>query len=395
MNKLCVKLPPFSPDYSGVCSAIFDLNCIAVIHDASGCTGNYTGYDEPRWYGSRSAVFCSGLREIDAVLGDDEKLIQKVLQAAESLKPDFIAIIGSPVPMVIGADLRGIAADIELRTKIPCIGFDTTGTGYFPDGIAEACIALLERFTLKTDEKKLSGVNLLGVTPLLFGSETISSLKNVLLQNDLELVASFCEGLTMQAIQNAAQASLNLVVSQAGIQPARYLEKKFGIPYLVGAPIGKKAQADWVKSIFSCIEEQATQYPGNCPGNAEILILGDGVLCKAWQMGLQSEFGVASDCGCIFGAVPGLFGEDMLDLDSEYKISEAINSGKYTAVIGDPMFRALIRPDTELDFLDYPIYCVSSKMSNQKQENCIGEGLNSYYPHFTKAERADSLGKLI
>ncbi|MFQ9086536.1 MAG: hypothetical protein ACLR6H_07100 [Roseburia sp.] len=47
----------------------FDLGGIIVMHDASGCTGNYTGYDEPRWIGSKSAVFCSGLRRIDAVMG--------------------------------------------------------------------------------------------------------------------------------------------------------------------------------------------------------------------------------------------------------------------------------------------------------------------------------------
>ncbi len=395
MNKLCVKLPPFSPDYSGVCSAIFDLNCIAVIHDASGCTGNYTGYDEPRWYGSRSAIFCSGLREIDAVLGDDEKMIQKVLRAAESLRPDFIALIGSPVPMVIGTDLKGIAADVELRTKIPCIGFDTTGTGYFPEGLAGACTALAGRFTRETGEKKLNGVNLLGVTPLLFGSDTISSLKDVLLQNGFELVASFCEGLTMQGIRDAAQASLNLVVSQAGMQPAKYLEQKFGIPYLVGVPLGRRAQADWVKSIFTCIEEQDSRCPDNCGGDAGILILGDEVVCKAWQAGLQSEFGAAADCGCLFGAVSGFFKENVLELDSEHKISAAINSGKYYTVIGDPMFRTLIKPDTRLNFLDYPIYCVSSKMTLQKQANCIGEGLNAYYSHFIEAAKDAALKKFI
>lgn len=213
MGKLCVKLPPFSPDYSGVCSAIFDLNCVAVIHDASGCTGNYTGYDEPRWYGSKTAIFCSGLREIDAILGDDEKMIQKVLDATESLNPELIVLIGSPVPMVIGTDMKGIAADIEARTGIPCLGFDTTGTRYYSDGIAEACLALTERFTRMPEQKIPNGVNLPGLTPLDFGSSAASDLKAALVQNGLELVSSFCDGLTMEAAQHAAQASLNLVVS--------------------------------------------------------------------------------------------------------------------------------------------------------------------------------------
>ena len=83
MAKLSIWLPPFSPDYSGVSAVLFDLDTVTAMHDASGCTGNYTGYDDPRWYGSRSGIFCSGLRQMDAVLGDDEKLMEKIVAAAK------------------------------------------------------------------------------------------------------------------------------------------------------------------------------------------------------------------------------------------------------------------------------------------------------------------------
>lgn len=69
MARLSLWLPPFSPDYSGASAVLFDLKTVTAMHDASGCTGNYTGYDDPRWYGSHSGIFCSGLRQIDAVLG--------------------------------------------------------------------------------------------------------------------------------------------------------------------------------------------------------------------------------------------------------------------------------------------------------------------------------------
>ena len=329
MGKLCVKLPPFSPDYSGVCSAIFDLNCVAVIHDASGCTGNYTGYDEPRWYGSKTAIFCSGLREIDAILGDDEKMIQKVLDAAESLHPELIVLIGSQVPMVIGTDMKGIAADIEARTGIPCLGFDTTGTRYYSDGIAQACLALMERFTQTPERKIPNGVNLLGLTPLDFGSGAASDLKAALAQNSLELVSSFCDGLTMEAVQKAAQASLNLVVSQSGLRPARYLEKRFGIPFLVQIPIGKSAQENWLEAVHSCLNGQKSLVPHTTGKDAEILVLGDEILCRSLQLGLKADFGLAADCGCLFGTEPELPGANILNLEDEQKIEEAVNCGKY------------------------------------------------------------------
>ena len=69
MKNVWMYLPPFAPDYSGVCSALFELNGLLVIHDAAGCTGNYTGFDEPRWYGSSRAIYCSGIRKTDVVFG--------------------------------------------------------------------------------------------------------------------------------------------------------------------------------------------------------------------------------------------------------------------------------------------------------------------------------------
>ncbi|MFR5048648.1 MAG: nitrogenase component 1 [Faecalispora sporosphaeroides] len=377
MGKLCVKLPPFSPDYSGVCSAIFDLNCVAVIHDASGCTGNYTGYDEPRWYGSKTAIFCSGLREIDAILGDDEKMIQKVLDAAESLHPELIVLIGSPVPMVIGTDMKGIAADIEARTGIPCLGFDTTGTRYYSDGIAQACLALMERFTQTPERKIPNGVNLLGLTPLDFGSGAASDLKADLAQNGLELVSSFCDGLTMEAVQKAAQASLNLVVSQSGLRPARYLEKRFGIPFLVQIPIGKSAQENWLEAVHSCLNGQKSLVPHTTGKDAEILVLGDEILCRSLQLGLKADFGLTADCGCLFGTEPELPGANILNLEDEQKIEEAVNCGKYRQIIGDPMLRMLIHPETEVDFFDLPSYCISSKMSGTPPVSFIGERFNA------------------
>ena len=376
MGKLCVKLVPFAPDYSGVCSALFDLNCIAVLHDASGCTGNYVGFDEPRWYGSQSATFCSGLREIDAVLGDDEKLIQKVMQASASLRPDLIALVGSPVPMVIGTDFEGIAADLESRTGLPCVGFDTTGTQYYPVGVAKACIALAQRFTRPPERKRPLGVNLLGVTPLDFGTEASENLRSLLAANGLELVADFCDGLTLDAVGHASEASLNLVVSLAGLEPARWLHEKYGTPFLVGAPIGEKAQALWLEEVFRRLHSQEPGVMPACGGDAETLVLGDAVLCRSWQFGLQTEFGVSADCGCLFGTDPLLAGKHELNLASEDDIGRAVNSGRYRTVIGDPMFRSLIRPGSGIAFLDVPAYCVSSKTAGMPPCNPVGAGLN-------------------
>ena len=152
---------------------MFDLGGIVVMHDASGCTGNYTSYDEPRWLGSRSAIFCSGLRRMDAVMGNDDKFIKKTIAAANDLSPTIIAYLGSPVPMVIGTDLNGMAAETEYSTGIPSFGFNTTGQRFYDKGASDVFTALIKRFAeqRRKDHIHSRKANILGLLPIDLGNK--------------------------------------------------------------------------------------------------------------------------------------------------------------------------------------------------------------------------------
>ena len=103
MNQTARIISTYAGDTSGVCSALFELGGMTVMHDASGCNSTYNTHDEPRWYDHDSLVFISALTEIEAMLGDDKKLIRDILDAAERFSPRFIAIAGTPIPMMTGS----------------------------------------------------------------------------------------------------------------------------------------------------------------------------------------------------------------------------------------------------------------------------------------------------
>ena len=90
-------IPIYTADVSGVCSALYELGGMTVMHDPSGCNSTYNTHDEIRWYNQDSMIYISGLTEIDAVMGNDEKLIRDIEIAAEELKPKFIALAGSQI----------------------------------------------------------------------------------------------------------------------------------------------------------------------------------------------------------------------------------------------------------------------------------------------------------
>ena len=109
-------IPVYTADVSGVCSALYELGGMVVMHDPSGCNSTYNTHDEIRWYDQDSLIYISGLTEIDAVMGNDAKFIYDIEETARELKPKFIALAGSPIPFMNGTDFPAIAQVIETET---------------------------------------------------------------------------------------------------------------------------------------------------------------------------------------------------------------------------------------------------------------------------------------
>lgn len=381
MAVLSIYLSPFSPDYSGVSSVLFDLKTVTAMHDASGCTGNYTGYDEPRWYGSQSPIFCSGLREIDAVLGDDEKLIRKMIHAAEDLKPDLMALVGSPVPMVIGSDLVGVAAELEERTGIPSLGFDTTGTAYYDRGVAMATIALLKKFTPKAEQ--IPGtVNIVGASPMDFArGENLEDLKVLVTDAGYRITASLSMGYDMEQLKAAASASVNLAVSRAGILIAEHMKRAYGIPYLCGLPVGGLVSHEYLNALQNVMENgESRVMNGTVCETPEILIIGEQVQSNAIRMALEKEYGEKKIAvGCLFGMEAKLALPQDKNLSAEYLIKKEMNQEQYRIIIADPFLRQLLPKQTDKRFCTHAQYAVSSKVGVQETARLMGDHFRKWY----------------
>ena len=142
-------LTPFAPDQSGAVSVLYELGGLIAICDAGGCTGNVCGFDEPRWFEQKSALFSAGLRDMDAILGRDDRLVEKLVDAASKLDVKFVAIIGTPVPAVIGADYKALGRMCEKKLNMPAITIDTDGMELYDVGEEKAWLELFRTFAEK------------------------------------------------------------------------------------------------------------------------------------------------------------------------------------------------------------------------------------------------------
>lgn len=362
MEQLWITLPALAPDYSWVCSAVFDLGGVTIIHDASGCTGNYTGYDEPRWYGSKAKIFCSGLRDIDAVLGRDDRLIDNAIQAGELVKPSIYTVIGSPVPMVIGSDMKGIAREIEMETGVPSFGFDTNGLGLYNKGVEAAICALIGRFTRAQEKRVDRGVNILGTNAIDMGANgNDTDLTECLTSWGFTVVGRMMMGASMEQIRNLAGAEVNLVVTESGVAAAKLLWEKFQIPYVVGMPLGKEDEV--CQALERTIQDQQCRVI--CDGSQEggILIVGEQVLANSMRRAiLRQNPDVKVAVGTLYGLNHDIAGEGDIDIHSEERLIELIESGSYRILAGDPLMEELLEGDERMDFRALPHVALSSKL---------------------------------
>jgi len=230
-------IPIYTADVSGVCSALYELGGMTVMHDPSGCNSTYNTHDEIRWYDQDSLIFISGLTEIDAIMGNDEKFLRDIEDVAEELKPKFIALASSPIPFMNGTDFPGLARALTAETGIPAFSVSTSGMHDYVYGAGLALSEIARHFTGAAEKRKRK-LNLLGVTPLDFGPQPmVDAMKRRLEKYGWEILSTWAMGDTLEDLSHAGEAEVNLVVSSVGIPAANVLREKFGTPFLVGTPV--------------------------------------------------------------------------------------------------------------------------------------------------------------
>ena len=349
MKGLRKYLTPFAPDQSGAVSMCYALGGMVVIVDAGGCAGNICGFDEPRWQpdylrtfekadGSVprvEAVFSAGLRDMDAILGRDDLLVKKLADASKKIDVKFIALVGTPVPAVIGTDLEADARMAESTSGLPCISVSTDGMHLYDRGIEEALLALVKRFSGEQPKTVPGGriCGVLGLNPLdLFDPAWIRAIRTSLLERGYDEVLLHGMDGGLDALRRSHLAERNYVVSPAGIAAAKYLEERFGIPWEVSFP------ADPMVVLEEDASEEASRYGVD----THILVVHQQVLAGAVRSSLEKA-GTKGHITCAtwFDFRQELSREGDVRLREEDDFMDLVRSRSWDLIIADPVLRPM------------------------------------------------------
>ena len=393
MKQIASRISIYSADAFGVCSALYELGGLCVMHDASGCNSTYNTHDEPRWYDFDSMVYISGLSEMEAIMGDDQKFIDDIVYTAKELSPNFIAMAGTPIPTMIGTDFKAIANIIEKETKIPTFGFDTTGMHSYVSGAYKAFEALAKRF-LKRNDKESRGeqkesvdkesreakntiikVNILGATPLDFSiNKSIEAMVDLLKENNFEVISTWAMGSSLEYIKNAGDADVNLVVSYSGMGAAKYMYENLNIPYVVGTPFGKEFAnkvIEDLKEVKSTKENKVSYDNREIDENAEITIVGESIMSESLAYAISKEKNKTVN------VISSLETDEKLLLEGdkiamfEDDIEKCLKNSK--TIIADPLFRPICPLDS--NFISLPHEAFSGRIYRDEIPNIINKSL--------------------
>ena len=349
-------LTPFAPDQSGAASVFYELGGILVICDAGGCTGNVCGFDEPRWFGERSAIFSAGLRDMDAILGRDDRLVAKLTDAAEKIDANFAAVIGTPVPAVIATDYRALQRMCEKKTNLPILTVDTNGMELYDVGEEKAWLTLFKTFAGKDvasqkeaseedDSSKKMKIGVLGLTP-----HDVSDLniEEKFRKSENENTHYICYGMRagIDKVKTAGSADKNLVVAPAALETAKYLEKEFGTPYEVGYPF-----------VDELIPELGYE-------RKKILIIHQQVIANAIRQEIRTrsdEQNTEVTVASWFMMKSELSEEGDLSLKEEMDYCKLVQNGNYDIVFADENMRGLV-PGFKGTFVNIRHFAVSGKL---------------------------------
>lgn len=398
MKEAVSRISTYSADTFGVCSSLYELGGMIVIHDPSGCNSTYATHDEPRWYDQDSLIFISGVTEMDAIMGNDDKFVHDVISAARDFSPRFIVILCTPVPLMMGTDMEALAALIEDQTGIPTMASATNNMNLYDKGIAWAMEMLARRIVRNVPVPASAGpmccswqpefaacggtgnsakrlkVNIIGTTPLDFscnGSDR--SIKKFLRRSGFSVCSTWAMGSPLEEIEMAGLADVNLVVSAGAVEGAAVMKERFGMPYVVGVPIGPYMQEQIAEGLRRAVETKQDIYicADSRPDfdKADTIIIGESVYSASLAAALSRKDRMAT-VYCLLNEWQGVLGRNDMFISSEGELRRRLADWTGT-IIADPLYRPVMPSGARFVALGHTAF--SGRLYQKETPNLIDE----------------------
>lgn len=204
----------------------------------------------------QNRMFTTHMSEDDVVMGDVTRLEDAIVELDKSYAPKVIFVVASSVTAVIGTDIKGVCRYMQNEVKAKLVAFEQGGfRGDYSIGLAET-YKLLVRNLPKKDVAQEAGVyNIIGAYAWRYRmASDIWEVKSLLDEAlGLSCNACLCCDTSVEELEDMGLAQVNIVLGNEGLAAAKYLQEKFGTPYVYDVPYGYNGTLSFLAQVGEAV----------------------------------------------------------------------------------------------------------------------------------------------
>ena len=204
----------------------------------------------------QNRMFTTHMSEDDVVMGDVTRLEDTIVELDKSYAPKVIFVVASSVTAVIGTDIKGVCRYMQNEVKAKLVAFEQGGfRGDYSIGLAET-YKLLVRNLPKKDVAQEAGVyNIIGASAWRYRmASDIWEVKSLLDEAlGLSCNACLCCDTSVEELEDMGLAQVNIVLGNEGLAAAKYLQEKFGTPYVYAVPYGYNGTLSFLAQVGEAV----------------------------------------------------------------------------------------------------------------------------------------------
>ncbi len=207
----------------------------------------------------KNRLYTTHMSEADVVMGDATRLEKAIKEIDKNNQPKVIFVVASSVAAVIGVDIKGICTYMQPQVNARLVAFDQGGfRGDYSLGVKETYKMLVNELVVDTDTREENTYNILGASLWSYRMRSdINEVKRLLLEAfGLKMKACFCSDTSIEELEKAGEATLNIAIQKTAVEASKGLETRFQTPYVYGMPYGYEGTLQWLEQISSVIGKE-------------------------------------------------------------------------------------------------------------------------------------------
>ena len=204
----------------------------------------------------QNRMFTTHMSEDDVVMGDVTRLEDAIVELDKSYAPKVIFVVASSVTAVIGTDIKGVCRYMQNEVKAKLVAFEQGGfRGDYSIGLAETYKLLVCNLPKKDVAQEAGVYNIIGASAWRYRmASDIWEVKSLLDEAlGLSCNACLCCDTSVEELEDMGLAQVNIVLGNEGLAAAKYLQEKFGTPYVYAVPYGYNGTLSFLAQVGEAV----------------------------------------------------------------------------------------------------------------------------------------------